>query len=43
MKEANIESKQHYKPKYKVADHESKTALNLLQREFNVEAPNTVS
>jgi putative transposase len=42
MNEANIESKQPNKPKYKVAEEESKIAPNLLQREFNVDAPNKV-
>jgi len=42
MREANIKSKQPYKPKYKVAEQESKIAPNLLQREFNVDAPNKV-
>ncbi len=41
MKEAGIASKQpHKKHHYKVAKDESKIAPNLLQRQFNVEAPN---
>ena len=42
MKEANIKSKQPNKPKYKIAEDESKIAPNSLQREFNVKAPNEV-
>jgi len=42
MKEANIQSKQPHKPKYKVANKESEVAPNLLQRKFNVDAPNKV-
>jgi len=42
MKEANIVSTQLRKHKYKIADHESKVAPNLLNREFAVEAPNKV-
>jgi putative transposase len=42
MKEANIVSTQLRKHKYKIADHESKVAPNLLNREFTVEAPNKV-
>ncbi|VAX00559.1 Transposase InsO for insertion sequence element IS911 [hydrothermal vent metagenome] len=42
MKEVNIQSKQPNKPKYKVAQEESKIAPNLLQREFNVDASNKV-
>ncbi len=40
MKEANITSKQPNKHKYKVKEDESKIAPNLLQRQFNVDAPN---
>jgi putative transposase len=42
MREANIVSTQLRKHKYKIADHESKIAPNLLNREFTVEAPNKV-
>ena len=42
MKEANIVSTQFRKHKYKIADHESTVAPNLLNREFAVEAPNKV-
>jgi len=42
MKEANISSKQPHKHRYKIAEDESKIAPHLLQREFNVEAPNKV-
>jgi putative transposase len=42
MKEANIVSTQLRKHKYKIADHESTVAPNLLNREFAVEAPNKV-
>jgi len=42
MKEANIASKQLRKHKYKIAEEKSKIAPNLLQRQFNVKAPNKV-
>ncbi len=42
MKEAQISSKQPNKHKYKFAEESSKIAPNLLQRAFNVKAPNTV-
>jgi len=42
MREANITSKQPYKPKYKIADEQSSVAPNLLARQFNVESINTV-
>ncbi len=42
MKEAHIRSKQPHKHKYKIVEDESKIASNLLQREFNVSAPNKV-
>jgi putative transposase len=42
MKEADIQSKQLRKHKYKIATHEAKIAPNLLNREFNVDAPNKV-
>lgn len=42
MREANIVSTQLRKHTYKIADHESKVAPNLLNREFTVEAPNNV-
>ena len=42
MKEANIVSTQFRKHKYKIVDHESTVAPNLLNREFAVEAPNKV-
>jgi len=42
MEEANIVSTQLRKHKYKIADHESKIAANLLNREFTVGAPNKV-
>jgi putative transposase len=42
MREANIESKQPPKHKYKIAKEESKIAPNILQREFNVSRPNQV-
>lgn len=42
MKEAHIQSKQPNKKKYKLAEESSKVAPNILQREFNVKAPNTV-
>jgi len=42
MKEANITSKQLRRHKYKIAEEESKIAPNLLQRQFNVKAPNKV-
>lgn len=41
MIEANIISKQAKKHKYKIAKEESKTAPNLLKRQFNVETKNT--
>ena len=40
MKAANIQSKQPNKHKYKIAEDESKIAPNMLNREFNVSAPN---
>lgn len=40
MREANIVSTQWRKHRYKIADHESKVAANLLNREFTAEAPN---
>jgi len=44
MNETNIQSKQPYRAKYKVAKDESKISPNLylLQREFNVDAPNKI-
>ena len=42
MQEANIQSKQLRKHKYKIATQEAKIAPNLLNREFNVDAPNKV-
>jgi len=42
MKEACISSKQPHKHKYKMAEEESKIAPNLLQREFDVGAPNKI-
>lgn len=42
MKEANISSKQPHPHKYKIAEDESRIAPNLLQRKFDVDAPNTV-
>ncbi len=42
MKEANISSKQPRQHSYKIAEDESKIAPNLLQRKFDVDAPNTV-
>jgi putative transposase len=42
MKEAGIVSTQWRKHRYKIADHESKVAPNLLRREFTVEVPNKV-
>lgn len=42
MREADIVSTQRRKHTYKIADHESKMAPNLLKREFTVEAPNKV-
>lgn len=42
MREANIVSTQWRKHRYKIADHESKVAANLLNREFTAEAPNKV-
>lgn len=42
MKEAGIVSTQWRKHKYKIADHESKVAPNLLKRAFAVAATNTV-
>ena len=42
MREAHISSKQPGKPKYKVADQQSKIAPNLLQRQFTVKEPNQV-
>lgn len=42
MQEAGIVSKQLRKHKYKIADHESKVAPNLLKRAFTVETPNKV-
>ena len=41
MKEAQIVSKQLRKHTYKIAQHESKVAPNILNREFNVVTPNT--
>ena len=40
MKAANIQSKQPNKHKYKIAEDESKIAPNMLNRDFNVSAPN---
>jgi putative transposase len=42
MREANIVSTQLRKHKYKIADHESKVAPNVLDRTFAVDAPNKV-
>lgn len=42
MREANIVSTQWRKHSYKITDHESKVAANLLNREFTTEAPNKV-
>ena len=42
MREANIVSTQWRKHRYKIADHESKVAPNILNREFTAEAPNKV-
>ena len=42
MREAGIQSKQAPKHRYKVAEEESVIAPNLLEREFQVEAPNQV-
>lgn len=42
MQEANIRSKQPPKHKYKIATQEAKIAPNILNRAFNVDAPNTV-
>ncbi len=42
MSEAHISSKQPGKHKYKIADKPSQIAPNLLQRQFNVDAPNKV-
>jgi putative transposase len=41
MQEANLVSKQHRKHRCKIAEDVSKIAPNILQRNFNVEAPNT--
>ena len=40
MKAANLVSKQPHKHRYKIAEDESKIAPNILQRQFNVDAPN---
>ena len=42
MREADIQSKQTRKHKYKIAEEESKIAPNLLNRQFKVKAPNKV-
>ena len=42
MKEAGIRSKQPNKHKYKIAEDESRIAPNILQRQFNVAAPNQI-
>ena len=42
MKESGLVSKQPHKHRYKIAEDESKIAPNVLQREFVVDAPNTV-
>ena len=42
MQEAMIHSKQPRRHKYKIADQQSRIAENILQRQFNVEAPDKV-
>jgi len=42
MREANIRSKQPHKHTYKIAEAESRIAPNVVQRQFKVDAPNTV-
>lgn len=42
MQEANLESKQPGRHRYKIANEESKMADNLLDRQFEVEQPNQV-
>ena len=41
MQEANLVSKQPRKHRYKIASDVSKIAPNIMQRNFNVDAPNT--